>query len=153
MPEFDRYLVFQYLENIDIKAFKLIPKLDRWLVFRYLTEKTEEAAELVPEIHRKFIFYNASNEEAIKIYKEEGIKHQNYLNIFLNLPKKTIETFEILPERDRAWAFKYLDERSVDAFKLIPEKNKNNNNNYYYNKKYRIDVFRFLDDKSFDTID
>ena len=132
-------MVFQYLEKRDIETFKLVPELDRWLVYRYLTEKTKESAELVPDIHRKFIFYNVSSEEAVKIFIEEGIKHENYHNIFLNLPKKTFEAYEILPEKDKSWAFKYLDERSVKAFKLIPEDG-------------RIWQFRYLDDKNFETI-
>ena len=111
-------------------------------------EKTKEAAELVPEIHWKFIFYSVSNEEAVEIFKEEGIKQENYLNIFLNLPEKTFEAYEILPEKDKYWAFKYLDERNVEAFKLIPEKKPDE---YSYDKD-RINQFRYLDDKSFDTI-
>ena len=55
------------------------------------------------------------------------------------MPFKTLEVFELLPEKDRIWAFKYLDNRSTEAFKLIPLKD-------------RYKCFKYLDSKNMQEI-
>jgi len=141
VPMEDKKKIFGELDKDakNIEAFKLIPENDRWLAFRYFEDNQSEAAELVPEKDKKFIFFNSTEEEAFNIFKEEGIKHKLYKEIFLNLPFKTKKFFNLLPLEDRLWAFKYLDDRSIETFKFIPEKE-------------RYKVFKYVDNPNEEAI-
>jgi len=46
--------------------------------------------ELIPEKDRKFIFYNISQIDAFNIFKNEGINHEFYREIFFKFTIKNI---------------------------------------------------------------
>ena len=148
-PYFDsRSIAFKFLIPKSIEAFKLVPSAYRWTVFKYLDpeQRNDETFKLVYEgdynwsswISSKAagLIYSITPTNAIE--KNDTIEslyfHGDRYLAFEHLTAKTIQAFKIVPEKDRHKVFKFLNQKNMEAFMLVPEKN-------------RHLVFEFLDDE------
>ena len=145
---YSRAIAFKFLNPKSIEAFKLIPAAFRWEVFKYLSpeQRNDETFKLVYEGDYDWSGWISSKTfgllsffEPTNVIEEDDSLESLYFHgdrylAFEHLTTKTIQAFKIVPEKDRHKVFKFLDQKNIEAFMLVPKKN-------------RHLVFEFLDDE------
>ena len=135
IPPNDREKAFKYLNNRNKETFLLIPPCDRKNAFKYLNEKNKETIKLVPNYEDdpellKLVGISpkkaeSTEKKACKTIEEfKLMKKDERYKYFKDLNEKSLEAFQLIPEYDRCdWEgkpIKFIDEKYINFFKLVP---------------------------------
>ena len=118
MDDYGKAKNFCYLDNKSIEAFKLIGYFDCYKVFDYIDVETFKY------LISNDIYYGLDKKITLEEFKKLDFNNDYCGNTrwwkFFFLDNKSIEAFKLIPTKDRYKAFKFLDNRNKQAFELIP---------------------------------